>query len=143
VNAFGDDPLIADSSAWNRARHPSVVADWTAALLAQQIVTCAVVRMELLYSTRTAAEFANWQAALAVLRDIPITRTIWNAAIAAMGELAVVSDGYHRVKLPDYLIAAAAQDAGVGVLHYDAHFDKLTQVFAFESRWIAASGSIP
>jgi len=40
------------------------------------------------------------------------------------------------------LIAAAAQDASVGVLHYDAHFDRLAEVLDFESRWIAPPGSL-
>lgn len=76
------------------------------------------------------------------LREIAITRTICEAAITGMRKLANNSDGYHRVSIPDYLIAAAAQEAGVGVLHYDHHYDRLSEVFNFQSRWIAAAGSI-
>jgi predicted nucleic acid-binding protein len=46
------------------------------------------------------------------------------------------------VKFPDLLIAAAAQDAALGVLHYDAHFDRLATVLSFESRWLAPPGSL-
>jgi len=46
------------------------------------------------------------------------------------------------VRLPDLLIAACAQDSGVGVLHYDEDFDRLAEVLAFESRWIARRGSL-
>ena len=60
-----------------------------------------------------------------------------------MRDLAAHSDGYHRISLPDYLIAAAAQEAAIGVLHYDHHYDRLQEVFRFESRWIAPAGSIP
>lgn len=40
------------------------------------------------------------------------------------------------------LIAAAAAEAGVGVLHYDADYDTLATVLRFESRWIAPRGSL-
>jgi hypothetical protein len=40
------------------------------------------------------------------------------------------------------LIAAAAQEAGLGVLHYDHHYDRLAEVLSFASRWAAAPGSL-
>lgn len=140
---FDGGVFVADKSAWERARNPAVVGEWSAAILNEQIVTCVPCKLELLYSTRTAEEFAEWDEALSSLREVPITRTICDAAITGMRELAEHSDGYHRVSIPDYLIAAAAQDVGIGVLHYDLHFDRLREVFNFESRWIAPAGSIP
>ncbi|HEV2772676.1 MAG TPA: hypothetical protein VGV57_07610 [Thermoleophilaceae bacterium] len=56
----------------------------------------------------------------------------------AMHELGSRSPGYHRVALPDYLIAAPAEAAGFGVLYYD----RLTEVMSFQSRWIAPPGSL-
>jgi len=47
-----------------------------------------------------------------------------------------------RVKPQDALIAACAQDAGVGVLHYDHDFDRLAEVLDFESHWVAPAGSL-
>ena len=135
--------FIADKSAWGRGGHPSVNADWSAALLADQIATCVPCRLEILYSAQTAAEFEEWDKLLGALRQVTISRTVSEAAVGGMRELAARSDGYHRVSLPDYLIAAAAQEAGLGVLHYDHHYDRLREVFAFESRWLAPPGSIP
>jgi predicted nucleic acid-binding protein len=40
------------------------------------------------------------------------------------------------------LIATAAQEAGVGVLHYDHHFDRLAEVLHFTSVWLAPAGSL-
>jgi hypothetical protein len=40
------------------------------------------------------------------------------------------------------LIAAAAQDAGIGVLHYDHHYDRLAEVLHFPSVWIAPPGGL-
>lgn len=78
----------------------------------------------------------------ATLRDIPITVSVQRAAIGALRQLSGRAAGYHRMKLPDALIAALAQEAGIGVLHYDHHYDRLAEVLEFDSRWLAAPGSL-
>jgi hypothetical protein len=40
------------------------------------------------------------------------------------------------------LIAAAAQDVGVDVLHYDRHYDRPAQALRFNSIWIAPAGTL-
>jgi predicted nucleic acid-binding protein len=141
---YGGGVFIADTSAWTRAHEQRVRRSWVTALRNRQIATCPIVNLELLYSTRTDSEFDQLAEDLAHLRDIPITRSVTNAALAAFRELAAVRPLFHRsVKLPDLLIAAAAADAVIGVLHYDAHFDRLAEVLRFESRWIAPRGSLP
>ncbi|MDQ6775863.1 MAG: hypothetical protein M3071_06520 [Actinomycetota bacterium] len=63
-------------------------------------------------------------------------------ALRALHELAHAGPLHHRVKLPDVLISACAQEAGVGVIHYDRDFDRLAGVLAFESRWLAPPGAL-
>lgn len=142
MSHFGDGVFIADKSAWTRSEHPSVEAEWSRALAGGQIATCPVVMMELLYSAQDAETFDTLEEGLRELRDIPITRSVTQAAITAMRELSHARPLYHRVPLVDALVAAAAQDAGVGVLHYDRHYDRLDEVMRFESRWIAPQGSL-
>jgi predicted nucleic acid-binding protein len=138
TEAFGGGVFIADTSAWRHVGREDVAPAWSAALQAAQIATTPIVRLELLQSTRNGTEFDGWAARLAELRDIPITRSVTNAAERAYRDLAHVHPLFHRsVKLPDLLIAAAAQDAAVGILHYDRDFDRLATVLSFESRWIA------
>jgi predicted nucleic acid-binding protein len=140
---FGGAALIADKSAWAHAAHPRVNRRFTAALRNGQIATSPIVKLELLYSSRDGATFDELAADLAQLRDVPITRSVTNAAKHALRALAHRRPPQHRsVSLPDLLIAAAAQDAAVGVLHYDEHFDTLATVLDFESRWIAPRGSL-
>ena len=140
--AYGGCVYIADTSARARAGHPAVRAEWSAALRSRQIATCAIATLEMLYATRNAEEFSELETDEATLRDIPITVSVQRTAIAALRDLSTRGAGYHRVKLPDALIAAAAQHAGVGVLHYDRHYDRLAEVLTFDSRWIAAPGSL-
>ena len=115
---------------------------WEQALRADQIATCAIGRLELLYSARGAEEFASWEADLAALRDIPITRSELAAAIGAMRDLVDHGERHHRLPLPDVILAATAANAGVGVLHYDRHFDRLAEVLNFRSQWVVPRGTL-
>ncbi|HLF67810.1 MAG TPA: PIN domain-containing protein [Gaiellaceae bacterium] len=140
---FDGRTYVADSSAWARSHHPVVSGAWAAALRAGQIAVTPIVTLELLFSTRNGSEFDSFAHDLAQLRDTPLTRSVTNAALGAFRELAHVAPLHHRsVSLHDLLIAASAQDAGLGVLHYDEDFDVLASVLEFESRWIAPRGSL-
>jgi predicted nucleic acid-binding protein len=134
--------VLADTSAWHRSVHPAVRAGWLEALEDGRIVTCSVVRLELLYSARDADGLARLDAALAALRELPVSASVQRAAAGAMRALAERGPLHHRVPIADLLIAAAAQQAAVGVLHYDRHYDRLAEVLEFESRWIAPAGSL-
>ncbi len=140
---YDGNVYIADASAWWHAGHPSIRDEWTAALNNRQIATCAIVKLEMLYSARDGSDYDRLDAILGGFRDVPITRSVTDAALAALRELAHRGPLLHRsVRFPDVLIAAAAQDVAVGVLHYDAHFDRLAEVLDFESRWVAPAGSL-
>jgi predicted nucleic acid-binding protein len=133
---FGGAVLLADTSAWTRASTPGLGEEFSSAVVGGQIVTCAATMIEILYTARSATEFDELEEMLRSLRDIAITRSVTQAAIAAMRELAHRAPLHHRVSVADALVAAAAADAGIGVLHFDRHFDRLATVLPFESRWI-------
>jgi predicted nucleic acid-binding protein len=48
----------------------------------------------------------------------------------------------HDRKVPDLLVAAAAEDAGLVVSHYDSDFDRIAAVPGQECEWVIAPGSI-
>jgi predicted nucleic acid-binding protein len=139
---LGSRVFLADTSAWARADDPVVSPTWASALGGDRIVTTPIVVLELLYSTRDSAELEEEESRLANLRSIPLTQSVAQAARGAMRELSNVQPRYHRIPPTYFLIAAAAQDASVGVLHYDRHFDRLTEVLDFDSVWIAPAGSL-
>jgi predicted nucleic acid-binding protein len=134
--------FIADSSAWNRIHHPLVAHEWADAVREGRVLTCWPVRFELLFGAPDAGDFRVLEHRLSALRDIPVTTSVQRAASGAFRELAERAPGYHRVPLPDLLIAAAAQEAGVAVVHYDRHFDRLGEVLSFESSWLSAPGTL-
>ena len=45
-------------------------------------------------------------------------------------------------KVPDLLIAAAAEARGLTVLHYDADFDRIAAVTGQSCEWIVPAGSV-
>ncbi len=67
----------------------------------------------------------------------------YRAAFNAIQELAAKGGGgYHRADLGDVLIAASAQEADVGVLHYNfGDFGKLATVLNFDAVSLAKPGT--
>lgn len=93
-----------------------------------------IVRMEILYSARTSAEYAELELELDALRILRNDRAVADAATSALREPAERADGYHRVPPTDALIAAAAAEhGGLAVLHRGAHFDRLAEALSFQS----------
>ena len=141
--SWSGGPWVADTSAWARASEAEVSPNWKAAAATSEIVGCPIVTLELLYDARDREQVEAVASALAGLRQAPVTRSVTDAAITAVRELAARgSAGAHRVRVPDALVAAAAAERGFGVLHYDQHFDRLATVLGFTSQWVAPAGSI-
>jgi predicted nucleic acid-binding protein len=142
VSAWGELPLVVDTSAWARATHPAVREPWTQALVSDRLRIAPMVRLEILLSARGGEDFDLLSERLAALRGAPLTATVVRAAQQAMRTLAHRSAGAQRLPLVDYLVAAAAQQIGATVLHYDRDYDTLGEVMEFESAWLAPAGSI-
>ncbi len=139
--AWGDLPLLADTSAWARVRHDP--EGWQQAVSDERLVTCSVIELELLYSARSRAAVTALLDELSVLRHLAITQTIMDAAVASIADLARRgADGSHRVAPADAMIAACAAEHGCAVLHYDRHYDRLAEVLGFTSIWLAPAGSV-
>lgn len=131
----GQAPFVADTSAWWRISSlPAELGQFVdGAILADRLWITPIVRMEILYSARSSAEYIAIESELDALRILRNDRAVADAAMSALGELAERSDGYHRVPITDALIgAAAAEHGGIAVLHRDAHFAKLAEVLAFQ-----------
>ena len=136
-------PWVADTSAWARASVKEVAPQWREVVKAGELVACPLVTMEMIFDAPDRDAVERVAVAMAGFRQAPISRSVTDAAILAMRELAQRgAAGAHRVRVPDALIAAAAAERGFGVLHYDRHFDTLATVLTFTSQWISPAGSI-
>ena len=139
---FGGARLLIVMSAYARSGHPSVQPEWEAAVRRGQLIVCPLFFVEALYSARDAQDVRGLAAELGSLPFLPLSVQTHEVVATAFRELAARQSSYHRVPPPDVLLAALAHEAGVGVLHYDAHYDRLAEVLDFESRWIAPPGSL-
>lgn len=134
--------ILVDTSVRKRGRDPQVKQRFDAVVADDTAATCPVVTLELLFSARDRREAEDVEREEVDYRSIPLSRSVERAALGAVRELARRDGGYHRVSIPDVLIAAAAQEVGADVLHYDRHFDRLAKVLHFRSVWLAPAGSL-
>ena len=49
--------------------------------------------------------------------------------------------GQHRLPIPDLVISAAAQVAGLVVLHYDADFERIAAAGGAPHEWVVPQGT--
>jgi predicted nucleic acid-binding protein len=140
VSLPADRIYLFDTSIWGYTTHPLIASDWQAAGQKNQLAVSPIVAFEVLYGARNQAHFENLETYLDALRQAPLTQGIVRDTRRALHDLSVKAN--HRIPFQDALIAATAAHKNMGVLHYDGHFDVLSKVLAFESRWIAAPGSL-
>jgi predicted nucleic acid-binding protein len=134
---------LADTSAWSKARNdPALTELFDNAVRSGFIATCEVVALELLRSARNHRSFTRQGATLAMLVSCEIGVPEVRRAREVQADLA--AKGHHRgVKPPDLLVAAAAEAAGVPVLHYDHDYDLISSVTGQATRWLAPRGDLP
>jgi len=135
---------LADTSAWFASRRSADVrSNFDELVSGNVIATCDAVKLELLYTARNGAELSARRAELDLLSQCPIGPAEFRRALDVYEALAH-QGGLHqrRVAHPDLLVAAAAETAGVTVLHYDEDFDTIAAVTGQATRWIAPRGSL-
>ena len=134
--------FLIDKSAFARITSNSVIRSTVADLvIAGRVATCAVIDLEILYSARSASAFHEIRRELSMIPKAPINQDVCERAMEI--QYALSRKSMHRsVTLPDLLIAACAEMAGLIVLHYDKDFDVISEITKQETRWIMPRGSI-
>jgi predicted nucleic acid-binding protein len=135
---------LADKSALARFPNPVVQARLRPLLEEGLIATCAIVDLEVLYSSRRTADYEAVLLERRSLDSAPITPEVLDLAIDLQHELA--KRGQHRLAIPDVITSAAARAAaraaGLIVLHYDADFERVGAVGGADQVWVAPRGSL-
>ena len=131
---------LADTSSIGRFRAPAVSARLQPMLEDGDIATCAVVDLEVLYSARSAADNEAIREERRALESAPITPDVMNRALDVQHSLA--RSGHHRLPVPDLIIAAAAEGAGLVVLHYNSDFEHIASVTGQAHEWVVPRGSL-
>jgi predicted nucleic acid-binding protein len=107
------------------------------------VATCGIIELEVLYSAVSARDLvAIRRNRAAAFPRVEMTGADFRRAEAVMEALAEA--GRHRAAgIPDLLIAAVAERAGIRLLHYDEDFEHIASVTRQPVQWVVGQGSVP
>lgn len=131
---------LADRSALARIPVAAVQARLQPLLVEGLVATCGIIDLEVGFSARTAAVHAQIRRERRALPRARVDDRVLDRALEVQGELA--EQGQHRLPIPDLIIAATAEQAGLIVLHYDADYERITQITGQPHEWVVPRGSV-
>ena len=131
---------LLDTSVLTRLHHPSVrqVVEPLASI--GRASRAGITDLEVGYSARNAAEWDQLVGALDVF--VLIETSEKHIQRARQVQRLLAAENQRGRKIPDLLVAAAAELSGYTVLHYDADFDLVASVTGQPSQWVVPPGSI-
>jgi predicted nucleic acid-binding protein len=132
--------FLVDTSVIKRLGHPAVrqVVEPLAAV--GELARARITDLEVGYSARNELEWDRLLSALDAFELVESTASHHRRALQVQRLLAQRSQRGRKV--PDLLIAAAAEEHRLAVLHYDADFDLIAAVTGQPCQWVAPAGAI-
>ena len=131
---------LVDTSVLTRLRHDAVRAAVEPMAAAGVLGRAGITDPEVGYSPRNAKE---WDQAVAALGAFELIETSADHVRRARQVQRLLASKHQRGrKVPDLLIAAAAEANDLTVLHYDADFDRIASVTGQRVEWVVRAGSV-
>lgn len=130
---------LVDTSALKRLGDRAVRAAIEQLAVAGALARPTICDLEIGYSARNETEWDDLIGALGAFEVIPTTGAHVRRALQVQRLLAMRSQ--RGRKIADLLVAAAAEEHDLTVLHYDADFDLIAAVTGQRCQWIVAAGS--
>jgi predicted nucleic acid-binding protein len=131
---------LVDTSVLKRLSEPSVREIVEPLVDAGSLARATISDLEVGYSARNGRE---WDALLGALDVfVSIDSSADHFARAKQVERLLATRSQRGRKIPDLLIAAAAEEARLVVLHYDQDFDKIAEVTGQRCQWVVSAGTI-
>ena len=135
--------FLIDTSVWHRRGNPAVIDRLADLFGADEVAITEPIRLEVLFSARSAPDYHAISRELDGLEPAPCGNSELRRALEVQRLLAHEAGLHHRsVKIPDLLVAATAELAGLTVLHYDEDYERVGAVTGQCTEWIATRGSI-
>jgi predicted nucleic acid-binding protein len=131
---------LLDTSVLTRLGAPSVRAAVEPLAASGRAARAGISDLEIGYSARTTAEWDELVSALDAFKLVDTTVEHIRRARQVQRMLAAISQ--RGRKIPDLLVAAAAEQAGYTVLHYDADFDLIASVTGQPCQWVVPPGTV-
>jgi predicted nucleic acid-binding protein len=132
---------LADTSVLTRVAKQNDVRSVIRRLMAgSSLARCTISDLEIGASARNADE---WDTLLRANRTLVAVDVDPGDIVRAGGvQRALAAAGLRGRKLPDLMIAAAAERRGLTVLHYDQDFELIAEVTGQAHEWVVPRGSI-
>lgn len=131
---------LVDTSVLKRLGDPEVRAAVEPLADAGRLARAAISDLEVGYSARNAREWDHLVGALDIFTLVETTAD--HLVRAKQVQRLLASKSQRGRKIPDLLIAAAAEAHRLTVLHYDQDFDAISKVTGQTCTWVVRAGSI-
>ena len=139
-----DRPALFDTGVWTWVRDrrfPELASWFNAAVEAGLVLVCDLVILELTRLAPNEGRAREVADRLAAFETIPMSNELWSRARRT--QLALAANGDHRRVPPaDLLLASAAEDAGVPLVHYDRDYERIAVVTALRHQWLVPDGTL-
>jgi predicted nucleic acid-binding protein len=133
---------VGDTSALARITQPPV-ADRLGPLIESGLVACCTpTDLEAGFSSTSPSSHRAMRELRAAWPFVQMDQPVFDRAVEVQDALAERSQ-QRGAKIADLLIAAAAEAAGLVVLHYDHDFDLIADVTGQSTEWIVPAGTVP
>lgn len=139
-----DGPALFDTGVWTWARDRRFphLAEWfNAEVEAGRVLVCDLVVLELTRLAPNESRAREIAERLDAFQSVPMPNKLWSRAREVQLLLAPGGD-HRRVPPADLLFAAAAEAAGVPLVHYDRDYERIAAVTDLRHRWMVADGSL-
>jgi predicted nucleic acid-binding protein len=131
---------LVDTSVLTRLARPEVRTTIQARVEKGELARAEISDLEIGYSARSASEWDRLAVALELF-DL-IETTTEHVRRAKRVQRLLAAKHQRGRKVPDLLIAAAAEAEGLTVIHYDGDFDRIAAVTGQRSEWVVPAGSL-
>jgi hypothetical protein len=130
---------LVDTSVLTRLAQPPIRAAIEPKATRGEFARAGISDLEIGYSARSAAE---WDRLIEALQIFELVETTSDHLRRARQVQRLLATRHQRGrKIPDLLIAAAAEARNLSVLHYDADFDRIAAATGQPCEWIVPAGS--
>jgi predicted nucleic acid-binding protein len=133
---------LGDTSALARLTHPAVAPRLAPLLESGLVARCTPTDLEAGYASPSPVAHRTMRHFRAAWPLVAMDQPVLDRAVEVQDELADRSQ-QRGAKIADLLIAAAAEAAGLVVLHYDHDFDLIATVTGQPVEWIVQAGTVP
>jgi predicted nucleic acid-binding protein len=131
---------LLDTSVLTRLREFTVRKAIEPRVQLGQLARTGISDLEIGFSARNAAEWDRL--ADAVEAFAPLDTTAEHVRRAKQVQRLLAAKHQRGRKLPDLLVAAAAEADGLTVLHYDSDFDLIAAATGQSCEWVVPAGSV-